>query len=118
MKELEVPWGLLPFRNVSELPAGYQWNGVQDENLLKEPDTVIYDLVWTQPLSGGRQIKRKWRGYLNAYSKLPYRIEWWDQLPGQEFMKMTTVLIGYPENEEVLERIRAEGFDYLPGDQI
>ena len=117
VKKLEIPWGLLPVRNISNLPAGYRWKVVQDPQLQKEPDTIVYDLIWTDPLFAGKTMERKWRGYLNAYTKLPYQVEWWDKLPGQEFKKITMTLISYPKNDEVLSQIRTEGFDYLPADQ-
>ncbi len=117
-KALEIPWGLLPFRSLSDLPAKYRWRDVDEPGLPLEPNSMVYDLTWTENAQGTRAIERRWRGYLNAYTKRPYRIEWWDKLPGEDFTLTTIMLIHYPENEEILERIRAEGFDYLPGNQM
>jgi len=118
VKALEIPWGLLPFRSFSELPTEYRWRDVDEPGLPLEPNSMVYDLTWTETAQSTKAIERRWRGYLNAYTKRPYRIEWWDKLPGEDFILTTIMLIHYPENEEILERIRAEGFDYSPGDQI
>ncbi|HOK65344.1 MAG TPA: hypothetical protein PK054_04055 [Anaerohalosphaeraceae bacterium] len=113
-KKLEIPWGLLPFRSPSELPSRYKWKSVRPSDGQRMPNVAVYDLTWTDYSALGRPVERRWRGYLDARSKYPLRIEWWEKLGEGPFEKITSTTIRYPQETEVLARIAAEGFDYRP----
>ncbi len=118
IKKLEIPWGLLPFRSPSELPPKYKWKQVwlrpEDVSL---GQCSVYDLTWTDFSGLGRAVERRWRGYLDPKTKFPLRIEWWEKLDEKPFKKITSTIIQYPSQEEVLRRIDAAGFDYRPAVQ-
>ncbi|HOQ05319.1 MAG TPA: hypothetical protein PKY88_08915 [Anaerohalosphaeraceae bacterium] len=75
-KKLEIPWGLLPFRSPSELPSRYKWKSVRPSDGQRMPNVAVYDLTWMDYSALGRPVERRWRGYLDARSKYPLRIEW------------------------------------------
>jgi hypothetical protein len=115
MKKFDIPWGLLPFRSPDELPSKYKWKQVrvqQEEEPLAE--VKVYDLTWTDYSALGRSVQRRWRGVLDAKTKFPLRIEWWEKLDNRPFEKISSTIIRYPQESEVLSRIAAEGFDYRP----
>ena len=118
VKKLQPPWGLLPFRSPAELPAKYKWKQVHPSDDEDLPAHIkVYDLTWTDFSSSGQPIERRWRGYLDAKTKYPIRIEWWEKLGNEPFRRITSTTIRYPTDEEVLARIAAEGFDYRPAVQ-
>ncbi|MEJ5259112.1 MAG: hypothetical protein WHS88_02870 [Anaerohalosphaeraceae bacterium] len=116
VKKFEIPWGLLPFRCPSELPDKYKWKMIRPEEPTV-PNVQVYDLTWTDFSALGYPIERRWRGYLDTRTKLPVRIDWWERLEHHPFQKVSTTLIRYPQDAEVLSRIAAEGFDYRPAVQ-
>jgi len=116
VQKLETPWGLLPIDNRALLPKGYRLRSASPENAELLPNTKIYELTWVDEPPGETRIYRKWRGYLHSQTKLPYRIEWLDKLPGQDFRIMTVALISYPKENRVLAQIAEEGFDYRTAD--
>lgn len=97
-------YGLMPFNSIQELPAAYSW--VQVEGLAEvRPGQQVYDLKWGQQDSS-TQIARRWRGFLNASTMLPERIEWWEQLSGQEEQLMMQMVIDYPDTAALVDEIQ------------
>ncbi len=116
VEKFKILWALLPFRCPSELPDKYKWKMVRPE-AVPAPNVQVYDLTWTDFSALGYPIERRWRGYLDTRTKLPVRIDWWERLESHPFQKVSTTLIRYPQEAEVLSRIAAEGFDYRPAVQ-
>ncbi len=109
---MDVPWGLLPFDNIAAVPQHAQWGRVDDENLeIAITDTVIYDLIWTEKIiSGNSVVHKKWRGYLDAETMLPKRIERWEKFSEEEGYELSTVTeVAYPTANEVQTAIRDAG---------
>ncbi len=109
---MDVPWNLLPFDNIAAVPQHAQWGRVDDESIENAiTDIVIYDLIWTEKIIGGDSVVyKKWRGYLDAETTLPKRIERWEKLPeekGYELLAVTEV--AYPTADEVQTAIRDAG---------
>ncbi|MEN6306629.1 MAG: hypothetical protein ABFD91_02635 [Anaerohalosphaeraceae bacterium] len=90
-------FGLMPFNSIRDLPATYSW--VQVEGAAQAGDNQqVYDLQWGQSDNPKGQIARRWRGFLNASTMLPDRIEWWEQLPNQKEQLMMQMVIDYPDS--------------------
>ena len=109
---MDVPWGLLPFDNIGAVPQHAQWGRVDDENIeIAITDTVIYDLIWTEKIIGGDSVvQKKWRGYLDAETTLPKRIERWEKFSEEEGYELLTVTeVVYPTTDEVQTAIRDAG---------
>ncbi len=116
--ELERPWGLLPFKHISQLPASYDWTYMGDTVLDGELNVRIYEWTWTESPNNQFHIKHIWRGYLDPHSYLPYRIESLDELndaPAELIMEMK---VSYPSDAECRRIIESNGFKGLVyGDQ-
>ncbi len=102
--QLVKPWGLLPFKHISELPANRQWAYIADTEI--DGKTVqIYEMTWQQ-----KSIRKTWRGYLDIHTHLPYRIEWTetvsDNFPSQQWV----MKVSYPSDEECQQVFRQSGF--------
>ena len=97
--ELERPWGLLPFKQISELPPSYDWGYVSEAALDGDRKVQVYELTW-KAIRNQAVIERKWRGYLDSHSHLPYRIEWLDKVGDSPYQLVMTILVGYPSDVE------------------
>lgn len=113
--DLEHPWGLLPFKHISQLPASYEWARMADAVLDNGAEVQVYEWSWVESLASNKRMKRIWRGYLDSRSHLPYRIEWLDQIgdsPAQLIMEMK---IQYPSDTECRAVFERYGFGDLLG---
>ena len=108
---IRVPWGLLPFDNISEVPEDAKWQQVTDETIETIiPHTQVYDLTWTEKRLGGKVVHRKWRGYINTETKLPKRVERWIKLAKEEYKLLTVVEATYSTAVEMRAVIKNAGF--------
>lgn len=113
--ELERPWGLLPFKHISQLPASYHWEHVSDTVLNGGQEVLVYEWIWTEGATQQNGIHHIWRGYLDRRSHLPYRIEWLDKMgdsPTELIMEMD---ISYPSDVECREVFERFGFGQMLG---
>ncbi len=114
-RTMDVPWGLLPFNKMSAVHAiseGVKWEQVPDESIETTiPDTEVYDLMWTEKIIGGDSVvHKKWRGYLDAETTLPKRIERWEKFSEEEGYELLTVTeVAYPTADEVQAAVRDAG---------
>jgi hypothetical protein len=108
---MDVPWGLLPFNNQAAVPQHAQWQRVDDESIeIAITDTEVYDLTWTEKTLSGSTIHKKWRGYLDAETTLPKRIERWRKFSEEEGYELLTVTEAtYPTADEVQIAVRDAG---------
>ncbi len=109
---MNVPWGLLPFNNISAVPEDAIWQIVTKENLETTiPNTEVYDLMWIEKALDGSIVYKKWRGYIEIETTLPKRIEWWEKLAEDEEYELTTVInVAYPATIEIRAVIEDAGF--------
>jgi hypothetical protein len=113
--ELERPWGLLPFKHISQLPASYHWEQVSDTVLAGGQEVLVYEWTWTEGAALQNSIQRIWRGYLDRRSHLPYRIEWLDKVgdsPAELIMEMD---VYYPSDAECRDVFERFGFGEMLG---
>lgn len=111
-KTMEVPWGLLPFKNASELPDGAVWKKSPLEGLGLNPEqTEVYDLFWTETSADGNAIDYRWRCHLDASTKHPLKVEWWRKTPSNpDYERITFTEIAYPAEDQILHIINQAGF--------
>ena len=109
---MNVPWGLLPFNNISTAPKGAKWQKVTDENTdTNIANTEVYDLAWIEKGLANFIIHRRWRGYIDIETTLPRRIEWWEKLAKDEEYELTTIInVAYPSTSEIRAVIEDAGF--------
>lgn len=108
-----APWGLLPFKNTSDLPPGAVWKKVQPEaGDVSLEQTEIYDLFWTEKSVGSNtDIHYQWRCHIDATTKHPSKIEWWKKTQqSQEYESTTSIGITYPTEDQMLQIIEKAGF--------
>lgn len=106
---LDRPWGLLPFNHISELPVDWQWGYVADA-VIDGLQVQIYELTWQEPRSNQQSIQKKWRGYLDIHTHLPYRIEWTEKADKKSPDIQWIMEVRYPTDAECLETIQQDGF--------
>ena len=109
---MDVPWGLLPFDSVAAVPQHAKWERVNNDSIeIAVPDTEVYDLLWTEKIIGGDSVvHKKWRGYLDAETTLPKRIERWEKFSEEEGYELLTVTeVAYPTTPEVQAAVRDTG---------
>ena len=101
--------GLMPFENISELPAGSQWRRLADRNeQVNMPAQEVYDLLWTQKSDDGSEVSSKWRIFVNPENHLPARTEFYQKLPDkQEYILKSFNVISYPSNDEIRAIVKA-----------
>ena len=96
-KTMDAPYGLLPFKNTSELPPGAIWKKEAD---VKE--TEIYNLFWTQETAGAVPVEYQWQCHVDAVTKQPLTIKWGKKEPATQDYEFTTVIeITYPTEGQV-----------------
>ena len=108
--ELERPWGLLPFKHLSELPASYDWEYISDTVLEGDLKVRIYEWRWVETPNSQLQIKHVWRGYLDVRSYLPYRIECLDKINNSPAELIMEMKVSYPSDAECREAFDKYGF--------
>jgi hypothetical protein len=110
-KMMKAPWGLLPFDDVSKVPADAKWQQVDDEDIdTIPPGTKVYDLTWTEKSASGSAVYRKWRGYVDAETKLPKRIERWTQTEEGQYRLLTVKEVAYLSADQIRIVIKDVGF--------
>jgi hypothetical protein len=109
---MKVPWGLLPFNNISAVPEDAKWRQVADEDIETTiPNTEMYDLIWIEKALDGSIVYKKWRGYIDIETKLPMRVERWQKLAQEkEYKLLTFATVVYPTAVEVRAVINNAGF--------
>ncbi|MCE5186851.1 MAG: hypothetical protein LLF76_12070 [Planctomycetaceae bacterium] len=108
---------LLPFDQLKDLPAQYQWTFKGDEVLEDGRSVQVYELEWTSA-SPILIVAKRWRGYLDPSTHLPYRIEWFEKI-ADEYELVTKLVVSYPSETVCLEEFKRQGFQrYLNEDQL
>jgi len=109
---MDVPWGLLPFNNISAVPEDAKWQQVVNESIETTlPDTELYDLMWIEKKLGGSIVYKKWRGYIDVETKLPKRVERREKrTQEEEYELLTFTTVAYPTAVEIRVVIKDAGF--------
>ena len=113
---LQLPWGLLPFKDITQLSEHCQWTRLDE---VSDERTVVYELFWTEALSADRVIEKKWVGFLDRATHLARTIHRYERLAGQSSWQLVmTAEVAYPEPSSVLEAVRSARFEGFYGDQM
>jgi hypothetical protein len=104
--------GLVPFTNMSEIPANAQWSRVIDKSLeASTEDIEIYDLMWAEGAYEGSVVFKKWRFFVNPQTNLPQKTEFSEKLPtDDEYVLESTNIIEYLSVSELQEIIKEASF--------
>jgi hypothetical protein len=104
--------GLVPFTNMSEIPADAQWSRVIYKSLeASTEDIEIYDLMWAEAAYEGSVVFKKWRFFVNPQTNLPQKTEFSEKLPADdEYVLESTNIIEYLSNSEIQKIIKEASF--------
>ncbi|MCK5172551.1 MAG: hypothetical protein KAR47_04120 [Planctomycetes bacterium] len=106
-----VPWGLLPFANVSSVPDNAKWQQVADEAIDAGASGIeIYDLMWTEQNLDGTPVYQKWRVHIDAETMLLQKVEHWQKLTEEDYGLMLVMRVRYPGEHEIRTVITEAGF--------
>ncbi len=110
-KTMDAPYGLLPFKNVSELPRGAVWEKVQSQEAGPDIEkTEIYNLFWTQKSATGNSVDYQWQCHIDAATKCPLKIMWGKKNPDTQNHELTTrIEITYPTQGQVRDIVEQAG---------
>lgn len=110
---------LLPFDQLKDLPARYDWSYEGDKVLESGQKVLVYALTWDN-VNLGHTIQKKWRAYLDTDTHLPYQIDWLERISAEEdFRLITTSVVGYPTETQCRQQVEIEGFQrFLNVDQV
>ncbi|UCF42243.1 MAG: hypothetical protein JSV99_06415, partial [Planctomycetota bacterium] len=100
--------GLVPFYDVSEVPEGAEWVRVPEGELeFVAAGTQVYDLRWAAKLVDESVVSKKWRFFVDGSTRIPQRIEVYEQLPGGEgYTLETTMTVRYLSDGDMEEAIK------------
>lgn len=113
--DLQLPWGLLPFKDVTQISEGFEWRQI---NSMSDGQIVVYELTWKEMLTGRYSLEKRWVGYIDRATYLPERIEWYERFVDQSsYRLLTTMEIIYPKTEAVLEAVHRSGLSSVQGSQ-
>jgi len=108
-KSIGGSFGLVPFSDINNVPEGYQWSCVEDQNVEAIiPGTEVYDLTWLQKSTTGTAVRFcKWRVFVDPATNLPKRAEWYHKLKiEEEYIFDTFDEVTYPSESQIQALIR------------
>lgn len=105
-KTINIPFGLLPFKNTRELPKGAIWKKTDlVESDMAAQSVEAYDLFWTDQ---GKACR--WQCRIDALTKRPQYILYWEKNPADmDYELVNRIEVSYPTAEQTKEAIRPFG---------
>jgi len=102
-KKMSGSLGLMPFYNMSQVPADAKWIRITDEGMEAAAEGIeVYELKWTREAYEGYGVFYKWRFFMDPQTNLLRRIEFYQQLtPDSRFTLTAVRLIEYPDENEI-----------------
>jgi len=102
--------GFLPFRRISDLPAGARWQQIDDVTPFNE-NSELYELSWPQSEINGIVRRKIWRVFLIDHR--PTKLEWYIEFDNNNKDRKleTLILIDYPKTEQVKSVVNAFNFN-------
>lgn len=102
------PMGMLP----SQVPHDSDWQLADDDSLITTiPGTQVYDFIYKDKAIDGSIVHRKWRGYIDAETKLPQRVERWEKLAHEKEYELTNVIeVVYLSAAQIRNAVSDAGF--------
>jgi hypothetical protein len=103
--------GLMPFYDISEIPADAKWSRVNNENIEISNGAEVYELQWIEKKYGGSAVFKKWRIFADVKTNLPQRIEWYRKAePNSEYILKLVNIVRYLDGSEMQEVIKEASF--------
>ncbi len=95
--------GLMPFYNMSQVPADAKWSRITDESMEAAAEGIeVYELKWIKEAYEGYGVFSKWRLFVDPQTNLLRRTEFYQQLtPDSRFTLTAVRLIEYPDENEI-----------------
>lgn len=111
-KKISGFFGLVPFYDISEIPADAEWSHVTDDHLKTTTGSIkVYDLTWTEKAYDGSIAFRKWRVFVDPETNLPQIVEWYEKLAADsEYTLMSMMIVEYLDDSEIRAVIRNGSF--------
>ncbi|MHC4144456.1 MAG: hypothetical protein ACYSUD_06710 [Planctomycetota bacterium] len=102
-RRIDSPLGIVPFDNVSDVPADAKWNRVSDDAFQAgTQDFEVYDLTWTERSGRGQARLRKWRVFVDPRSNLPRKAQFYKKSPKDtEYVPWNVLVVEYLSDREV-----------------
>jgi hypothetical protein len=110
-KKITGSLGLLPFYDISDVPADAEWSRVNDKSIDVTKGIEVYDLKWVEKKYGRSAISKKWRVFADSKTNLPQRIEWYEKSATEsEYTLSSTTMVEYLSDSRVQEVINEASF--------
>jgi hypothetical protein len=102
-RKMAGSFGLMPFYDISEIPADAEWSRVTDDTLAATARGIeVYDLVWDEKAYDGSLVFWKWQVFVGPKTNLPHRVEWYKKLASdEEFALETIMMVEYLGDSEI-----------------
>ena len=103
--------GLVPFQDISGAPGDAEWARLQTiKDKTGKITLEVYRLVWTHNSYGSEAEILQWEAYLDPIKKLPEKMEWRRQLPGEDELRLvTTHIVEYTSEEDIRAAVQKAG---------
>jgi len=104
--------GLLPFADISDIPADAQWGRITGKGLDASVDGIeVYDLVWIKKAYDGSDVFKKWRVFVDPKTTRLHRTEWYQKLPGdKEYTLLSVNMVEYLDTSEMQTVLKTVSF--------
>jgi hypothetical protein len=102
-KKMSGSLGLMPFYNISQIPADAEWGRITDEGIQAAAEGIeVYELKWIKKTYEGSGVFRKCRFFVDSQTNLLRRVEVHQQLiPDGRYTLTAVKLIEYPDENEI-----------------
>lgn len=103
--------GLMPFYDISEIPADAEWNRVDKASLEVNESIEAYDLIWIDRNNVNLVVFNKWRIFVDSKTNLPQRTEFYQKLSDDiEYTLYSAKVVEYISESEMQEVIKKPSF--------
>ena len=108
---MNIPWGLLPFKNTRDLPQDAIWKKIESDQHNAAVESVeVYDLSWTEKTITG-DVQHQWRFHIDAATKHPQKVQSWKKTqPDKEYEPIILIEITYPTTEQIQDMLKQFGY--------
>jgi len=103
--------GLIPFYDISDIPADAEWGHVDKARLEVDESIEAYDLIWIGRKHINLVIFNKWRIFVDSETKLPQRTEFYQKVSDDiEYTLYSAKVVEYLSESEMQEVIKEASF--------
>ncbi|KPK38520.1 MAG: hypothetical protein AMJ65_12770 [Phycisphaerae bacterium SG8_4] len=101
-RKIDSPLGIMPFENVSAIPADAKWERVRDDDVdFGTQDWEAYDLIWTDATSPGKPVLERWRVFVDKNDR-PQKAQFSRKSPADvEYVVRNELVIEYLSDDDM-----------------